>query len=242
MNHHQQEELQSSFEVWAREEGYDPHRYADSLGRGYWGEENTLFAAYKAAWNRRAAPTEPAVDRDALILVRAAAKDMYNKTFAEKRLRLSSHDKAVRDAAVSAGEVLVAALKATEHLAAPVAPAVPKFKDHNIRQLVNDLRDIATTFRATGQLRERIAGAVQQFLATPATSPSPSVDQAKRLVGGEVAADPIDADMLLLKLREAGILNSLAVQHLLNGAALELTLPELVDLVRASTGSATSTD
>jgi hypothetical protein len=37
-------------------------------------------------------------------------------------------------------------------------------KDHNVRQLVNDLRDIATTFHATQQLRARISGAVGQFI------------------------------------------------------------------------------
>lgn len=48
------------------------------------------------------------------------------------------------------------------------APAAPTRKDHNVRQLVNDLRAIAATFHATGQLRERISGAVHQFLAIPA--------------------------------------------------------------------------
>lgn len=37
-------------------------------------------------------------------------------------------------------------------------------KDHNVRQLVNDLRDIAIAFHAAGQLRARISGAVGQFL------------------------------------------------------------------------------
>jgi hypothetical protein len=49
-------------------------------------------------------------------------------------------------------------------LAARQAPtAAPK--DHNVRQLVNDLRDIALTFHATQQLRARISDAVGQFLA-----------------------------------------------------------------------------
>jgi hypothetical protein len=37
-------------------------------------------------------------------------------------------------------------------------------KDHNIRQLVNDLRNIAETFGGTQQLRSRISGAVGQFV------------------------------------------------------------------------------
>lgn len=64
--------------------------------------------------------------------------------------------------------------------AIPQAAAEPvKFKDHNIRQLVNDLRDIALKFHSAGQLRDRISGAVQQFLQTP-TAPdrAPSIDSA----------------------------------------------------------------
>jgi hypothetical protein len=42
--------------------------------------------------------------------------------------------------------------------------AVKRPKDHNIRQLVNDLRNIAETFGGTQQLRARISGAVGQFI------------------------------------------------------------------------------
>lgn len=61
---------------------------------------------------------------------------------------------------------LRAALKAQP--APTAAPTLEDFpvllKDHNVRQLVNDLRDIAIQFHAAGQLRARISGAVGQFL------------------------------------------------------------------------------
>lgn len=40
-----------------------------------------------------------------------------------------------------------------------------EYKDHHLRQLVNDLRDIAASFHAAQQLRSRIADRVVRFLS-----------------------------------------------------------------------------
>lgn len=55
-----------------------------------------------------------------------------------------------------------------DHLHDAAAPAAPTRKDHDVREFVNGLRDIANRFHGAGQLRERIAYAVQDFLAIPA--------------------------------------------------------------------------
>jgi hypothetical protein len=57
-------------------------------------------------------------------------------------------------------------LTALTQQAAPVAP-----RDHEIRELVNDLRDIATQFHAAQQLRARIADRVSRFLVSPVAAP-----------------------------------------------------------------------
>jgi hypothetical protein len=67
------------------------------------------------------------------------------------------------------GQMLDYARAALKAQPAPTeAPTLEDFpvlmKDHNVRQLVNDLRDIAVQFHAAGQLRARISGAVGQFL------------------------------------------------------------------------------
>lgn len=55
---------------------------------------------------------------------------------------------------------------ATQPAPVPAQAGTLRFKDHNIRQLVNDLRDIALTFHAAQQLRSRIQDAIARFLAT----------------------------------------------------------------------------
>jgi len=42
-------------------------------------------------------------------------------------------------------------------------------KDHEIKALVNDLRDIAVKYHSSGQLRERIAHVIVPVLKPPST-------------------------------------------------------------------------
>jgi hypothetical protein len=54
---------------------------------------------------------------------------------------------------------------------APAVEAVPVFiKDHQIRELVNDLRDIAVEYHGTHQLRERIASTVSAAMQQPVSN------------------------------------------------------------------------
>jgi hypothetical protein len=78
--------------------------------------------------------------------------------------RLMSSDPDFDDCADAAAFIRRAAL--ATRTAGSATPVAPQFKDHNIRQLVNDLRDIALKFHDTQQLRARISSAVGQFLAT----------------------------------------------------------------------------
>jgi uncharacterized protein (DUF885 family) len=80
--------------------------------------------------------------------------------------------------------------RASLQASVPAQTGTPRFKDHNIRQLVNDLRDIALTFHATQQLRSRIQYAVHQFLATPAeTVASLQADEGKEAGDGAMLAE-----------------------------------------------------
>ncbi|WP_434795859.1 hypothetical protein [Citrobacter europaeus] len=54
---------------------------------------------------------------------------------------------------------------------APPAPAPEPMKNHQIRELVNDLRDIAVEYHGTQQLRERIARTVRSAMLQAGNSP-----------------------------------------------------------------------
>ena len=59
------------------------------------------------------------------------------------------------------------------------APVVPEpMKDHQIRELVNDLRDIAIEYHGTQQLRERIARTVRSAMLQAGNSPVIGFDPA----------------------------------------------------------------
>lgn len=51
-------------------------------------------------------------------------------------------------------------------------PAPEPMKDHQIRELVNDLRDIAIEYQGTQQLRERIARSVRSSILQAGNSPA----------------------------------------------------------------------
>jgi hypothetical protein len=56
--------------------------------------------------------------------------------------------------------------------------AAKRPKDHNIQQLVNDLRNISETFNGTGQLCARISDAVGQFIdASFGTAPAAGTEK-----------------------------------------------------------------
>lgn len=62
----------------------------------------------------------------------------------------------------------------SDHLP-PQAQQPAPLKDHEIAQLVNRLRDIAITFHAAGQLRERIAAEVRTLYTAPQAQPLPTL-------------------------------------------------------------------
>lgn len=91
-----------------------------------------------------------------------------------------------------------AALAGQHHAAC--GEASPFVKNHNVRQLVNDLRAIAIRFHAAGQLRDRISGVVHQFLST-LHAPEASASPVPRAQGGSTnewgdEAPPVDGDAL----------------------------------------------
>ncbi|MDM3361272.1 hypothetical protein OGV56_10425 [Citrobacter sp. Cb002] len=57
-------------------------------------------------------------------------------------------------------------------------PAPEPMKDHQIRELVNDLRDIAVEYHGTQQLRERIARTVRSAMLQAGNSPVIGIDLA----------------------------------------------------------------
>ncbi|MCY1698635.1 DUF3850 domain-containing protein [Lelliottia sp. SL45] len=79
-----------------------------------------------------------------------------------------------------------------------IAPPAPvPMKDHHIRELVNELRDIAVQYHATQQLRERIARAVRaamQGKAEPVSQPYKLSDGVEALRNAGIA---IDAEKIL---------------------------------------------
>jgi hypothetical protein len=70
--------------------------------------------------------------------------------------------------------------------AAPPAPVA--MKDHQIRELVNELRDIAVEYHGTQQLRERIARTVRAAMlqSEPVNQPSSNHPSADAVVGCEI--------------------------------------------------------
>jgi hypothetical protein len=76
--------------------------------------------------------------------------------------------------------------------AQPVAPQQGPAKDHEVRELVNRLTEVAKTYHATQQLRERIAGEIRPFaLQQPVAQPAPLelTNDDVRAVGGIVHRD-----------------------------------------------------
>ncbi len=66
-------------------------------------------------------------------------------------------------------DIIDKALAGTERASTQPAPSIPS---HTIAQTVNELRDIAIQFHATGQLRERIAHVIVPLLKGVATQPA----------------------------------------------------------------------
>lgn len=63
-----------------------------------------------------------------------------------------------------------------EVLSAYIAPPAPvSMKDHQIRELVNELRDIAVQYHGTQQLRERIARTIRAAMLQGADGNSPVI-------------------------------------------------------------------
>lgn len=64
-------------------------------------------------------------------------------------------------------------------------------KDHKIRELVNQLRDIAIEYHGTGQLREKIARVVRAHMIQAGNSPVHSGLRPEQNIGSP-AQSPID--------------------------------------------------
>jgi hypothetical protein len=92
-----------------------------------------------------------------------AAEDAYiNAQCSIERGEFSQPIRQTREAISAAIRALAAAPSTA---AQPVAKdEQPEIKDHNVRQLVNDLTAIGQKFGATQQLRSRVSSAVTQFL------------------------------------------------------------------------------
>lgn len=67
-------------------------------------------------------------------------------------------------------EVIPYLYQHAEYTAPPLQAVTVPMKDHQIRELVNDLRDIAIKYHGTQQLRERIARAVRSVMLKSATN------------------------------------------------------------------------
>lgn len=65
------------------------------------------------------------------------------------------------------------------------ARAMPQVKDHVLREVVNNLRDIAIKFHAAGQLRERLRGALDPLLSV-ANPPKDYFGQKVTSILGEI--------------------------------------------------------
>lgn len=80
------------------------------------------------------------------------------------------------------------------HIAVYTAPPAPvAMKDHQIRDLVNELRDIAVEYYGTQQLRERIAKTVRAAMLQGADGNSPVIPDGWVLVPKEPTPDMLNA-------------------------------------------------
>lgn len=73
-------------------------------------------------------------------------------------------------------------------------PAPVSMKDHQIRELVNELRDIAVEYHGTQQLRERIARTIRAAMlqgAEPAQATDNTAQQFEALAGSQTEDDMI---------------------------------------------------
>lgn len=78
-------------------------------------------------------------------------------------------------------------------------PAPVVLKDHEIRELVNQLRDVAIKYHAAGQLREQISRVIRSAMLQTGNSPVipdgyvmvPKVATEKMLIAGLEEADPL---------------------------------------------------
>lgn len=75
--------------------------------------------------------------------------------------------------------------------AAPPAPV--SMKDHQIRELVNELRDIAVEYHGTQQLRERIARTIRAAMLQGADGNSPVIPDGWKLVPVEPTAEMLQS-------------------------------------------------
>ena len=75
--------------------------------------------------------------------------------------------------------------------AAPPAPV--SMKDHQIRELVNELRDIAVEYHGTQQLRERIARTIRAAMLQGADGKSPVIPNGWKLVPIDPTKDMLRA-------------------------------------------------
>ncbi|WP_240520124.1 hypothetical protein [Enterobacter roggenkampii] len=79
--------------------------------------------------------------------------------------------------------------------AAPPAPA--PMKDHQLRELVNELRDIAVEYHGTQQLRERIARTVRAAMLQGADGNSPLIPDGLRLALSNAGIAAPESDEML---------------------------------------------
>lgn len=84
-----------------------------------------------------------------------------------------NNDENLPIAGVGAKNAAWLAWQARAKLAAPPAPV--SMKDHQIRELVNELRDIAVEYHGTQQLRERIARTIRAAMLQGADGNSPVI-------------------------------------------------------------------
>lgn len=179
MNHHRANELLLSI-------GSNMSNVMFNLAQAKDSPDAKLFDELRRKWDaalsvyRRAAPTEPAVDRDAVAAIRSRLELTY-------RVCCSLAPKQ------SVGELLDSALKMPEwdRLAAPAAPAVPAAPLVTSERLAQFLRcayPVSTEINLRGYnwCEAWLDEARTAALASP---PSPSVDQAKRSILVRITAN-----------------------------------------------------
>lgn len=198
-----------------------------------------------AAWNRRAAPaSEPAVDRDAGDEIEALAIQFEQKIGQSPNRIITDKTSwgwRYRRAAVQREFMLF--MKFTIP-AAPAVPAAPL-----VAPTVEELESVAEMHRGhdadfAADVLERWGGWPKGVLghggSLHSTPPSPLVDQAKRLVGGEVA-DSERLDWLEKFCTGASDSERYLPFRVYWGAGKPGGIRNAIDKQRASTGSATST-